>query len=309
MSDIDLYSGGGGELQPYSPSQPLSPSPDNFTGVDVLSPREVHSGGDLQLFGTPLPPNTSAQQIQATLGEISGIYLSDFSKLGFPNQLIQSAIQFFMDNAASAPQQVRRQHSFSLPSTEAGDWLAESFANHLQGQNGSQQQRQSFLDATFAWLNKLSAHLNAQVGSKPTAMDGPTTSGNPLDSLTDAQYTAVIKANNAAQAQTMGYLKDLWGQSFDINLRMVNNYYASLPVNEQQALDVFSTGWIKALNTKEIILGLYKQAIGSNSLPSGGGVQAEIEEHERVMRTDRKRWNSDERMQSRYRELLTRRDG
>ncbi|MNH30075.1 hypothetical protein D3C79_903450 [compost metagenome] len=92
-------------------------------------------------------------------------------------------------------------------------------------------------------------------------------------------------------------------------MKMVDAYFQSLPLHEQRALDVYTTGWIKALNTVPIILGLFKQAIGSNSLPSGGGVQAEIDECERVMRTNRKAWLSDNRLQARYRQLLVMRDG
>ena len=50
------------------------------------------------------------------------------------------------------------------------------------------------------------------------------------------------------------------------------------------------------------------QAIGAGTLPSGGAIATEIEQHEFVMKHDRKRWNSDERLQARYRELLRMRD-
>jgi hypothetical protein len=137
----------------------------------------------------------------------------------------------------------------------------------------------------------------------------PISSADPTANLTDAEFERVVKINEQAKAKTYGYLESLWGQSFKSNLRMVDAYYAALPVREQVALDQFTTGWVKALNTKEVILGLYKQAIDSNSLPTGGAVSTEIAEHEHVMKTDRKRWMSDERLQARYRELLRIRDG
>ncbi|MNJ63104.1 hypothetical protein D3C77_589780 [compost metagenome] len=107
----------------------------------------------------------------------------------------------------------------------------------------------------------------------------------------------------------MDYLQGIWGSSFNANLRMVDNYYQSLPLREQQALDVLTDGYISALNTKEVVLGLYKQAVGSSSLPTGGALSTELAEHERIMKFDRKRWNKDERLQARYRELIRIRDG
>lgn len=309
-NDLDLYDGG--DIQPYDPGMPvlapLSPTPDTW-GNTQLTPREIDQSqrsGGLQLFGEPMPPGTTPQQVQATLGEVAGVYLSDFSKLGHPNKLIQSAIQFFMDNATKPPRQVRRNHSFNLHD-QAGDWLAESFGNFLHSLSGTQASKQKFLSDSLWWLGE----LHKKIGSSgPDPSPGMAlSSANPLDQLSDAQYAQVVKANDAARAATMGYLQNLWGDSFDANLRMVNNYYASLPLKEQQALDQITTGYISSLNTREIILGLYKQAIGSNSLPSGGAVATEIAEHERVMKYDRKRWISDERLQARYRELITLRDG
>jgi hypothetical protein len=70
-----------------------------------------------------------------------------------------------------------------------------------------------------------------------------------------------------------------------------------------------TTGWVSALNTKEVILGLYQQAIGHNSIPSGGALASEIADCERVMRTHRGQWLANDRLQARYRELITLRDG
>jgi hypothetical protein len=59
------------------------------------------------------------------------------------------------------------------------------------------------------------------------------------------------------------------------------------------------------MNDPTVIMGLYEQAIGVNSIPkSGPALQDEINAMQAVMRTHRKQWLSDERMQSRYRYLL-----
>lgn len=316
-NDLEVYSdgGGGGGVQPYAPSplSPLSPSPDTWgrTDIDVLTPRELDQGqrgGQVRLFGEAMPPGTTPQQLQQVLGEIGGVYLSDFSKLGHPHSLIQSAIQFFMTNATKPPQQVTRHHSFNLYN-QAGDWLAESFGNYLHSLNGTQAQKQKFLSDSLWWLGELNKKLGT---SKPSAHGSatPTPAGDPLDSLNDAQYAQVVAANDAARAATMDYLRSIWHDSFDANLRMVDAYFTSLPLREQKALDQMTTGYISSLNTREVILHLYQQALQESGgpLPSGGALAAEIAEHERAMKVDRRAWLKNEVRQSRYRHLLTLRD-
>lgn len=313
-NDIDLYSNGS-ELAPLVPSplQPLAPSPDTWGRTDVLTNQEIadhqsQRSGQVQLFGAALPPGTTPRQVQQMLGELGGVYMSDFSKLGHPNTLIQSAIQFFMDNATKAPRQVRRIHSFNLHD-QAGDWLAESFGNFLHGLGGTQASKQKLLSDSLWWLGELNKRLAGQQQVETQSRTAPPTS-DPLDSLNDQQYAQVVKANDAARAATMGYLQNLWGDSFDANLRMVDNYFQSLPLREQQALDVMTSGWISALNTKEVILHLHKQALQESGgpLPSGGALADQIAEYERMMRVDRRAWLKDEIRQSRYRELITLRD-
>ncbi|MNJ77578.1 hypothetical protein D3C77_751130 [compost metagenome] len=65
------------------------------------------------------------------------------------------------------------------------------------------------------------------------------------------------------------------------------------------------------LNTRECVLGLYRQALLAEGgrLPSGGALAAEIAEHERAMKVDRRAWLKNEVRQSRYRELIRIRDG
>jgi hypothetical protein len=311
-NEIDIYDGGGGELQPYSPSQPLAPAPSpdwGRTDVDVLTQREIddyQGSGSVQLFGQPIPPGTTPQQIQQVLGEAGGIYLSDFSKLGHPHSLTQAAIQFFMTNATKPPQQVRRHHAFNLHD-QAGDWLAESFGNYLHSLGGTQAQKQKFLSDSLWWLGELNKRLGASQG-KPAQGRAPISSANPLGELTDAQFDVLIKHNDQVKAQTMGVIQDKYGKySANQVIDIAQKYLASLPARDQAHFDQWtgSWPWVHMLNTVEALEGLYNMAIGAGSLPtSGAEIAREIASIENVMKTERKKYLADNQLQARYRTLL-----
>lgn len=309
-NEIDLYNGG--ELAPVNnPLQPLAPSPDTW-GNTQLTPREIDDyqsqrSGGLQLFGEPMPPGTTPQQVQATLGEVAGVYLSDFSKLGHPNKLIQSAISFFMENATKPPRQVRRNHSFNLHD-QAGDWLAESFGNFLHSLSGTQASKQKFLSDSLWWLGELNKKLGAnqqQVGTQPPRT-APHSTEALLSQLSEADYNKVVAINDKALANTMQVLQQRWGEyTFRQNIEIAQNYLNSLPANEQKHFDQFTTGWVHMRNTPEFIIAMFDAATGAHSLPrDGAGIAREIAECERCMKTNRKQWLADSALQARYRTLL-----
>lgn len=316
---LDLY--GAGDIQPYNEGMPtLAPlSPGNWgrNDVDVLTPREIANyqaqNSSPTLFGAALPSGTTSQQINAMLGELGGIYMADMAKLGYPSHLVQAAIAFFMANATKAPIKVRRQHSFKLPASEAGDWLAESFGNHLQGLSGTLQQRQQFLDASLQWLALANKKLGATqpIGGN-TPAHGRAPSSDPTDSLTDAEFEAVVKINQQAAMNTEITLRRKWGDSSYVqNVQVAQRYLDSLPPKERQHFEQFTTGWVKALNTAEVIEGLFNMAIGAANIPtSGGGVQAEISQIEALMRdpVSRRAYLKDAKLQARLRTLYTMRD-
>ncbi|MNJ35267.1 hypothetical protein D3C77_299980 [compost metagenome] len=302
-NDIDLYSAG--DLAPYSPSQPLAPDPDwGSTEVDLLrEPTESYTGGGQMIFGQALPPGVSVEQITQAYQQLGNVFVNDFMQLGHNLGQTQKAVAWFMAAMRNPPRQQPQRHSYNL-FEHVNDPLFQAFANYAHDQGFSAKLIQ---DAAW-WVAEAGRKLQqANVGTPP--VQGRTPSSNPLDDLTDAQYAQVVRNNDNARAATMGYLQDLWGSSFNANLRMVDAYYQSLPLREQRALDVLTDGYISALNTVEVVLGLYQQAVGSSSLPTGGALATELSEHERIMKFDRKRWNKDERLQARYRELLRIRDG
>jgi hypothetical protein len=316
MSDYpSVPDSNGGDLIPYSPSQPLAPVPDQGwmqEHPDYLTDRQLQPGqasGQLQpgtktFFGAPLAPTVTPEQFDKVISEIGAIFTSDFAKLGHPAKVTNAAVSFLIANADQPERKVTRLHSYNLHNF-AGDWLAESFANQMEHVHASQK----FISDTLWWFGELARRVEQQNGVKDAAHGSAPSSDDPLDQLTDKQYAQVVQLNEEAKTQTHIYLRDLWGNSYTNNLRMVDAYLQALPAHEHRALDQFTTGWVNALNTKEVILGLYKQAIGSHSMPSGGAVQTEITQIEALMRTNRKAYNNDERIQARYRELIKLRDG
>lgn len=302
MNDLDLYDGGG-ELAPYS--QPLAPAPDFNTS---LTNREIdeyqqYTGGGQMILGQPLPTGISLAQATEHYQQLGNVFVADFIKLGHNVSQTQKAVKWLLDALTNPPKTTQKRHSYNL-FEHTSDPIFQAFANYAHDQRFSAK----FVQDACWWVTEAGRRLAAQQVGTPAQGSAPSLT-DPTDSLNDAQFEAVVKKNDAAKASTMGYLKDLWQDSFESNLRMVDNYLTSLPLREQQALDVFTTGWIKSLNTKEVVLGLYRQAIGQHSIPSGGALSSEIAECERVMRTNRKQWMSDERLQARYRELLRIRDG
>lgn len=286
MNDLDLYDSGN-DLAPYSPGSDLAPiTPDNDdwgnTDVDYLSER-------------PAPAPSNDAQLQQVYAEVGRVIAADLQQLGHPTAWINASLSWYAKNIGRDPGRVQRRHNFDLYD-QAGDGLAEAFGNHCAQIGASQEYVNNVL-----WLL---AEAAKRLTGVPAQVHQTATSADPTDQLSDSQYEALIAANERAVANTMGYLKDLWGDAFSANLRMVQNYFQSLPARDQEHLSQYSSGWIKGTSTPEVILGLYKQAIGSGSLPSGGAIASEIEQHEHVMKYDRKRWNSDERLQARYRELL-----
>lgn len=301
-NDLDLFRGAG-DLAPYS--QPLAPAPTpDFGGgeVDLLhEPTNSYSGGGQLVFGQPLPPGVTLDQVMAAYNQLGGVFVSDFMRLGHNITNTQKCVKWFMDSITNPPAKQKPRHNYNLYE-HTGDPLFIAFANYAYDQGFSPK---LISDACW-WVSEAGRKLS-QNGNTPKPRMAQ--SSDPTDSLTDAEFEAVVKINDAAKTKTYVYLESLWGQSYQANIKMVDAYFQSLPLNEQRTLDVFTEGWVKALNTREVILGLYKQAIGVHSIPTGGGLASEIAHCEQVMRTNRKQWLADDRLQARYRELLRMRDG
>jgi len=298
-----------GDLAPYSPSQPLAPapSPDWQHGNDLL-PTDYHtpSHGQVLVFGQPLPPGVTLEQITAAYQQLGNGFVGDMMRLRHNVTHSQLAVSWFMDSITRPPARQQPRHAYLLWE-HVNDPIFQAFANYAHDHGFSQK---LITDACW-WVSeagrKLAAqNTSSQYGTPPRMAPN----SDPTDDLSDDQFNAVVRANDAAMVSTQTYLQNLWGQSYQQNLKLIDTYYQSLPLNEQQALNKYTTNWIRGTNTREVLLFLYKQAIGAGTLPSSGGnIQAEIQQCELVMRTNRKAWLNDNQLQARYRELLRMRDG
>lgn len=299
-SELDLYKAG--EVGPYSsPDQPLAPSPDTWGNTQ---PREIDSyqkssGSQPQLFGEALPAGTTQQQIDQTLTEIAVVISADLMRLKHPQSVTNAALTWWQTSAKKTPQREVKRHSYNLYD-QAGDWLAESFGNAMARAGATQK----FVSDSLWLMGELNKRLNAQqkVGTQTAHGRAPKTA-DPLDSLTDAQYNAVIKANENAAAQTETTLRRKWSHSYDQNIMVAQQFLNNLPARERDHFEQYTTGFIHSLNTAPVLEGLFNMAIGAGSLPTGGGIQAEINQIESLMRTDNRAYRKDLQIQARLRVL------
>lgn len=292
-NEVDLYSPGG--------LQPLAPSPTDLQrsdwGVEPDYSRDIQQGGAVTFFGEPV--QCTPQRLEQVVSELSGAY--QYAMAGqFPLRHIQAAQAWLLASFDQPPRGART--TFNLPREYAQDPVAQSFAAHMQAAGASV----TMVMRSILWLEEVTAQLNSQQVTPVPRTATPTS--DPTDSLSDADYAKVIAANERAQAATMDFLRDHWGRHFQINLQLVQEHYAKLPPAHQKHLDQYTTGWIKGTNRHETILALFSEAMGS--VPSNpAAVNAEIAELEKIMREERRRWNSDESLGARYRQLLDLRGG
>jgi len=282
----ELESYQGGDLAPYGTGtglQPYSPQDDwGNTDVDYLAERQVQPSPDVQL--------------QAVYAEVGRVIASDMIKLGHPQAWVSATLNWYQQHIGRDPGRVQRKHRFNLHD-QAGDALAEAFGNHCAKIGASQEYVSNVL-----WLLGEAAK---RLTGAPQQVQQAAVSSDPTDALSDADYDRVVAINDQAAAATKGYLADLWGSSYQANMRVVQQYYQNLPTADQEFLSQFAQNWVKGTNSVDVLLGLYRQAIGSGTLPkSGAEISREIASIENVMKHERAKYMKDDQLQARYRELL-----
>jgi hypothetical protein len=295
------------ELAPYSPSQSLAPAPE--WGANELSEYTQHPSGQGQtILGQPLPPGVSFSQAVETYKQLSQYFLSDFLQLGHNISRSQKAVNWFMDALTNPPTHQRKLHSYNL-FEHSLDPTFQAFANFAHA-NGFPAK---FVQDACWWVSEAGrrfAKQNSQnpVGTQPAPrMATPTTSTEAiLNSLSDSDYNKVIKINEQALARTMQVLQNKWGDyTFRQNIEIANHYLLSLPDADQRHFDQFTTGYVHLRNTPEFIIAMFDAATGAHNIPKDGpGIARELAECEKVMRTNRKQWLSDNALQAHYRTLL-----
>jgi hypothetical protein len=100
-----------------------------------------------------------------------------------------------------------------------------------------------------------------------------------------------------------------WGANYGANVRRIRAFVDSLPISVQDVLwDARTADNALALNDPSVLRWLLRLSQPAGSYAPAGGVD-EIKQIEHIMRTDRRRYNRDEEMQQRYRDLISMRDG
>jgi len=291
-NEIDLYSNG--DLAPYSPGtglQPISPA-DSWgeTPVDYLAER-------------PASPSLDPA-VEQNVAAIADVFTTDMASLGFVQRDISKCIEFFKSMLVNPPTRMpAKRHSY--PTWQfSHDIQFQAFCNFAHTQKFPPE----LIQSVAFWLQELE---NFQHGTGRFAgQQAPTTSRDPTDQLTDAQYEQVVIANERAAQATMGRLKDLWGSSYAANMRLVQNHFASLTDAEQATLSQFTGNFIKGTNTFEILVSLYAEAVQAHTLPrNGASIERELQKITNYMKTNRAAYLKDEVAQARFRELLNLQSG
>ncbi|UVJ45073.1 hypothetical protein NVV94_05685 [Pseudomonas sp. LS1212] len=303
-NEIDLYKPG--DLAPYAPSpQPLAPSPDSWSNVpDVLSPGEIdtYQGGQT-IFGQTLPPGVTAQQVQAAIGQLAGVFLSDFSKLQHNARHIQQAIQWYQDALANPPSAQRQRHRYNLFEHKS-DPIFQAFANFAHDHAFSAK----MVEDICWWVSEAARRLNAQPVGSPVSDAQGSAPPSHEDQLSDADWAELNRRNERTKMDTEVVLRKRWGTSYEANIQVIQSYFDGLPARDQAHLTQISNVGV-LLNTVQAMEHLFNSAIGSGSLPtSGSAIAQEIAAIERTMKHERQSYLRDPQLQARYRTLLDIRD-
>lgn len=307
MNDLDTYDAG--EIQPYSPSQPLAPAPE-WSGDTQLAPREHTYQRQPQegqtIFGQPLPPGVSFGQAVEAYRQLGDVFVSDFMRLGHGVTNSQRAVAWFMDALSNPPQKQRKLHSYNLYQ-HSNDHIFQAFANYASANNFSAR----FVSDACWWVTEASKLLAKLDTKKFAVSQQPRMAPNQnveafYASLSDAEYKRLVDINNKAWCRTLQVLQDRWGDyTFQINMQVATDYLNSLPVQEQRLFNVMSKGGIELANTVEFWTHMFDAATGAHNIPKdGAGIAREIAECERCMKTNREQWLADNQLQARYRTLL-----
>ena len=293
MSDeLDLYSNGG-QVVPWDPAgQPLAPTADDWgSDVDYLSEHSLTA-----------PSGALQPEVEQIFNQLASVFLNDAAAMGIDFGKAQKAMGWFRSNLANPPQgRQPRTHGFNLHEHNS-DELFHAFAMQAKKWNWSQQQ----ISNLCWWVSECERILTNGTPA-PAQESAPST--DPLANLSDEQFAYVEKLNLQEAARTQDYLKRKWGQSYLANMNTLRSYFASLPIGEQEFLNQYDRNWVNGLNSIPVLEGLFANAVGAGSLPSGGGVQSEISSIENLMRTHPKAYRSDLRLQARLRVLYGLRDG
>ena len=125
---------------------------------------------------------------------------------------------------------------------------------------------------------------------------------------------ARVAKDDTERLATLDALNAEWGNGFRTNINMVGGVLSRFPASVQDAIKNARLPDGTALfNNPDVLRGFVAMALEINPagtlVPSGTGdvakgINEQIAEIEKIMKTDRKSYNKDEKMQANYRELI-----
>lgn len=276
----------GTDLTPISPSVPTLSPAESWGAVD----QDYFGTQDQQYRGQSLPDGVSQQQFNQFMGEISGLFMGDMARLGCSNDFTQTAISWYR-NAITGPvpnEPVRHKFNFSGISVSREDqpWVT-AFANHMTGHS------QDAVRAAVWWMGELAKKLNQQ----------QQTQSRSLDDLSDAEYAKLERkyADDAQKAEAI--LRREWGHSYSSNLAIADRFLHNMPANQRHQIETDVIRGVSALNSPDVVMWLFQQAVGVSANISGAGLAKRIAEIEHLIKVDRKAYNDSPEIQSELREL------
>ncbi|BAK76677.1 hypothetical protein NH8B_1861 [Pseudogulbenkiania sp. NH8B] len=305
--DLPAIPDGGGELHPYTPEAPQFEPPWLVPDVDHLS---ENYGEIPQLFGQPLPSGIVPADVQQQFIEpLADSFSADMDTLRVPTKYSRMAANFFRAYAMQPLPHVVAEHTYSL---RGFDWLTPGdrpFVDALLNDLARADCPSKVVRIFLSWYGeKIRQLTQAQAPVRRT-------SHVTIDDLSDTEFAIVESRAESDRQAGLNELRRRWGNQFSVNMRAVHDHVAkNLTAAQRTFLETaVAKGGVLLANHPDTIEALYREAVaGAIDQLRGGGhnnLGAEITEIERVMRVDRRRYNNDEVMQARYRELIRLRDG
>lgn len=125
----------------------------------------------------------------------------------------------------------------------------------------------------------------------------------------------VAEETKRIEQQTEDALRAEWGNDYRGNINAINGLLDSfIPAGDEDLRTRILNGAKQNANFAKMLTGIALQFNPAGTIVGGGGadisksIDDAISEIEKVMQTDRPRYNKDEKMQERYRQLLTARE-
>jgi len=209
---------------------------------------------------------------------------------GVNKSVIQAAANWFdaviVAGKGKTPNE-KQAHSYSLGTFGLqDDQVTRSFCNAMQRAHASPSDVSRMLDWHLTYESKLQRST-----SRPTHQ--PAEQDFSKQDAQDRQHCESV-------------LKEIWGQAYTDNLRIIARYIAAMPKKPRDYLEtsVTPSGGL-LLNNVDMLEALLVDANSGDFGPFAN----EIAALEQRMKTDRKNYFRDEAAQTRYRNLIKKRDG